>query len=68
MTVYAVIELIGSSSESWERAAENIIKEASKSLRDLRVAEVSQLDVRLVEGQIAEYRTKLKLSFRYESK
>ncbi|HWQ20455.1 MAG TPA: dodecin family protein, partial [Methanotrichaceae archaeon] len=67
-SVYKVIELIGSSPKSWEDAVENIIMEASKSLRDIRVAEVSELDVRVEDGKIAEYRTKVRVSFRYEKK
>ncbi|WP_163717499.1 dodecin family protein [Mangrovibacterium lignilyticum] len=64
-SVYKVIELIGSSSESWEKAAENAILKASESLRDLRIAEVSAMDIHLKDGTL-EYRTKLKVSFKFE--
>ena len=67
-SIYKVIELIGSSPRSWEDAIESIVQEASKSLRDLRVAEVKELDVRIEDGKIAEYRTKIRISFRYEKK
>lgn len=65
-SVYKVIELVGTSSESWERAAAAAVERAGKSLRDLRVAEVSQLDVVIEEGGVASYRAKLKVSFKYE--
>jgi len=64
-SVYKVIELVGSSSKSWEKAAEAAIETASKSLRDLRVAEVVQLDMHLEDGKIKAYRAKLKVSFKY---
>jgi len=67
-SVYKVIELVGTSTESWEKAAAVAVKTASKSLRDLRVAEVSQLDMVLKEGKIESYRTKLKVSFKFEGK
>lgn len=63
--VYKVIELVGTSPESWEKAVENAVDMASKSLRDLRVAEVSELDVQLEEGKVVAYRAKVKVSFRY---
>jgi len=66
MATYAVVELIGTSPNSWEDATQSVITEASKSLRDLRVAEVSELDVRLDDGKIVEYRVKVKLSLKYE--
>ena len=66
-SVYKVIELVGTSPESWEKAAAAAVREASKSLRDLRVAEVAQLDVTIDNGKIESYRAKLKLSFKYES-
>ncbi len=62
--VYRVIELIGSSSESWEKAAENAVKEASKTYEDLRVAEVVEMDVLVENGTIIAFRTKLRLSFK----
>jgi len=65
-SVYKFIELVGTSSESWEKAAANAVKKASESLRDLRVAEVSQLDLQINEGKIEAYRAKVKVSFKYE--
>lgn len=65
-SVYKVIELVGTSTESWEKATEVAIKRASKSLRDLRIAEVSELDVQIEDGKINTYRVKLKVSFKYE--
>lgn len=65
-SVYKVIELVGTSTESWEKAANAAVKRAAKSLRDLRVAEVSQLDVVLKDGKIESYRTKIKVSFKFE--
>ncbi|MEN8115871.1 MAG: dodecin family protein [Bacteroidota bacterium] len=65
-SVYKIIELVGSSTESWEKAAENAIARASETLRDLRIAEVCQMDMHLEEGKIAFYRIKLKVSFKYE--
>jgi len=65
-SVYKVIELVGTSSESWEKAAAAAVGLASKSLRDLRVAEVTTLDVTIEDGKIKAYRAKLKLSFKYE--
>ena len=65
-SVYKVIELVGSSSESWEKAAANAIDLAAKSLRDLRIAEVVELDMQIDAGKIIAYRAKLKLSFKYE--
>ena len=67
-SVYKVIELVGTSSESWEKATAAAVKLASKSLRDLRVAEVSDLDVALEDGKIKSYRAKVKVSFKYENK
>ena len=66
--VYKVIELIGTSSESWEKAAAAAVKRAAKSLRDLRVAEISQLDMQLKNGKVENYRAKVKVSFKYEGK
>jgi len=66
-SVYRVTELVGTSTESWERAAQAAIETASGSLRDLRVAEVSELDVTVEDGKVARFRTRLKLSFKYES-
>jgi flavin-binding protein dodecin len=65
-SVYKVIELVGTSTESWEKAAQAAVKTASKSLRDLRIAEVSELDLQLENGKIRAYRAKVKLSFKYQ--
>jgi len=65
-SVYKVIELVGTSSESWEKAAEAAVKLAAQSLRDLRIAEVVQLDMQLENGQVRAYRAKVKVSFKYE--
>ena len=67
-SVYKVIELVGTSSDSWEKAAAAAIKLASKSLRDLRVAEVAQLDMVIEDGKVTAYRAKVKVSFKYEGK
>lgn len=67
-SVYKVIELIGTSTTSWEKAAEAAVKRASKSIRDLRIAEVVQLDMQLEEGKATVFRAKLKVSFKYEGK
>ncbi len=65
MSVYKVIELVGTSSESWEKAAEEAVNTASKSLKDLRIAEVVELDMQIEDGKIKAYRSKLKVSFKY---
>lgn len=65
-SVYKVVELVGTSSESWEKAALNAVQRASKTLRELRVAEVSELDMTLEDGKVQLYRAKVKLSFKYE--
>ena len=65
-SVYKVIELVGTSTESWEKAAAAVVQRASKTLRDLRVAEVSTLDMQLQDGKVKAYRAKLKVSFKYE--
>ena len=65
-SVYKVIELVGTSTESWERAAAAAVERASQTLRDLRIAEVVQLDMHLEEGKIVAYRAKVKVSFKYE--
>jgi flavin-binding protein dodecin len=65
-STYKVIQLIGSSSESWEKAATNAIERASKSLRDLRIAEVVEMDMQIEDGKVVAYRTKLRVSFKYE--
>ena len=65
-SVYKFIELVVTSTESWEKAANAAVERASKSLRDLRIAEISQLDLQLKDGKIEAYRAKVKLSFKYE--
>ena len=67
-SVYKVIELVGTSSDSWEKAAAAAVKRASQSLRDLRVAEISELDMQLKDGKVEAYRAKIKVSFKYEGK
>ena len=66
-SVYKIIELVGTSTESWEKAAEAAIKLASKNLRDLRIAEIVKLDMQLEDGNIVNYRAKIKVSFKYEA-
>ena len=65
-SVYKIIELVGTSTESWEKAASAAVALASKSLRELRIAEVSELDLQIEGGQVRAYRAKVKLSFKYE--
>lgn len=65
-SVYKVIELVGTSTESWEKAAAAAVARAAQSLRDLRVAEVSDLDMQLKDGVVESYRAKVKVSFKYE--
>ncbi len=65
-SVYKVIELVGTSTESWEKAATAAVTRASRSLRDLRVAEVSKLDMQIEDGQVTSFRAKVKVSFKYE--
>lgn len=65
-SVYKVIELIGTSTESWEKAAKSAVERAAVSLRDLRVAEVTEQDIQLKDGKVEFYRAKVKLSFKYE--
>ncbi len=66
MSVYKFIELAGTSSESWEKATAAVVEAASKSLRDIRIAEVTDMDVTVEDGKVALYRTKVRLSFKYE--
>ena len=66
-SVYKIIELVGSSTVSWEDAARNAISKASETLRDLRIAEVVAQDMHLKDGKVEFYRTKVKLSFKFES-
>ena len=65
-SVYKVIELVGTSTESWEKAATSAVERASKSLRDLRVAEVTSQDLVVEDGKVKAFRTKLSLSFKFE--
>ncbi len=65
-SVYKVIELVGTSTDSWEKADAAAVDRAAKSLRDLRIAEISQLDMQLENGSVRTYRAKVKVSFRYE--
>jgi flavin-binding protein dodecin len=65
-SVYKVIELVGTSTESWEKAAKAAVETASKSLRDLRVAEILELDMQLEDGKVLAYRAKVKVSFKYQ--
>ena len=64
--VYRVIDVVGSSTTSWEDAAKNAVETASKSIRDLRIAEVTKLDVRVDNGKVVAFRTRVQLSFKYE--
>ncbi len=64
-SVYKVIEIIGTSPNSWEEAARNAVETASKTLRELRIAEVTELDMKLEEGKVVLYRAKVKVSFKY---
>jgi flavin-binding protein dodecin len=66
-TVYRVTEVIGTSSNSWEDAARNAVKTAAGSLRDLRIAEIEKLDVKIEDGKITQFRARMALSFKYES-
>lgn len=65
-SVYKIIELVGTSTESWEKAATAAVERAAKSLRHVRVAEVSELDMQMEEGKVQRYRAKVKVSFKYE--
>ena len=65
-SVYNVIELVGTSTESWEQAAAQAVEKAAEHLRELRVAEVSELDMQLKDGRIEAYRAKVRISFKYE--
>lgn len=66
-SVYKIVELVGSSEVSWEDAVKQAVATAGKTLRDLRVAEVSELDMKIEEGKVTAYRVKVKLSFKYQS-
>ncbi len=65
-TVYKVIELVGTSTESWEKAAAAAVARAGQSLRDLRIAEVVDLDLQIQDGKVSTYRAKVRISFKYE--
>ena len=65
-SVYKVIELVGTSEDSWEDAAKNAIERASKSLKNLRIAEVKDLDMKIEDGKVVAYRAKVSVSFKYE--
>ncbi|MCZ7582791.1 MAG: dodecin family protein [Deltaproteobacteria bacterium] len=65
-SVYKVIELVGTSPKSWEEAAKNAVERAGKSLRDLRVAEIAQLDLKVDDNKVTAYRARVKVSFKYE--
>ena len=65
-SVYKIVELVGTSTDSWEKAASAAVERASETLRDLRIAEVAQLDMHIEDGKVASYRAKVKLSFKYE--
>jgi len=67
-SVYKVIELIGSSTESWDKAAAAAVEMAAKTLRDMRIAEVVEMDMQIEGGKVVSYRTKVKVSFKYEGK
>ena len=66
-SVYKIIELVGTSSESWERAASTAVERAAETLRDLRIAEIVAQDVQINDGKVEAYRVKMKLSFKYEA-
>ena len=66
-SVYKIIELVGTSTESWEKAAAAAVSTAAQSLRELRIAEVSELDLQIENGEVRAYRAKVKLSFKYET-
>jgi flavin-binding protein dodecin len=65
-STYKIIELVGTSSSSWENAATNAVETASKSLKDLRVAEITKLDLKIENGKVTAYRARVNLSFKYE--
>jgi len=65
-SVYKIIELVGTSTESWEKAARTAVERASQSLRDLRVAEIVELDIQITDGKVDAYRAKVKVSFKFE--
>ena len=66
-STYKIIELVGTSEVSWEEAAKNAVETASKSLRDLRIAEITKLDMKVDDGKVASYRARVNISFKYET-
>ena len=66
-SVYKIVELVGSSSTSWEDAAKNAVETAGESLKDLRIAEITQMDMKIENGKVTAYRAKVNLSFKYQS-
>lgn len=66
-SIYKVIELVGTSAQSWEDAAKKAVETASKSLRDMRIAEIGQLDMKVEDGKVTAYRARVKLSFKYQA-
>ena len=68
VSAYKIIELVGSSDVSWEEAARNAVETAGKTLRDLRIAEVTKLDMKIEDGKVVSYRARLNLSFKYQVK
>ncbi len=65
-SIYKIIELVGTSASSWEDAAKNAVETASRTLKDLRIAEITKLDLRIEDGKVAAYRARVNLSFKYE--
>jgi len=66
-SIYKIIEVVGSSESSWEEAAKNAVETAGKTLRDLRIAEITELDMRIENGKVVAYRARVKISFKYEN-
>jgi flavin-binding protein dodecin len=66
-SVYKIVELVGTSTESWEKAAAAAVSQAAKSLRDLRIVEVEELDMQVANGKVRAYRARVKVSFKFES-
>ncbi len=65
-SIYKIIELVGTSASSWEDAAKNAVETASRTLKDLRIAEITKLDLRIEDGKVAAYRARVNISFKYE--
>ena len=66
-SVYKIIELVGTSEKSWEEAAKNAVETASKTLKNIRIAEINKLDMKVEKGKVVAYRARVSLSFKYES-